>query len=507
MPETNRIEYKAQLTKEVDLEKEVVAFLNYHEGGLVYIGIDKNGNTVGVVDPDGDMLKIKDRIKNNIAPSAMGLFDVVTEEKDGQPIIKIIVASGSEKPYFKKKYGMTEKGSFLRVGTAAEPMPQAMIDKLFASRTRNSIGKIKSHRQDLNFEQLSIYYQEKGKTLNRQFKTNLELLTEDGGHNYAAYLLADVNNISIKVAKYKGLNRVELIENNEYGYCSLIKATKSVLDKVEVENTTFATITSKERIEERLWNPVALREAILNAFVHNDYTREVPPKFEIFNDRIEITSAGALPEGLSQEDFFEGVSIPRNKELMRVFKDLELVEQLGSGVPRILQSYGKECFKFMDNFTRMVFPSSGKVTPKVDDSANWGKLQEEFHALRNANDSNKYRPMEWLQANIRPLLTGLQESFRITSGKLQDNFGKGFGEITQSSQGDISTKHSYKKLPNSFLVLVILALDGNITAEEVSALIGISERSVFANMDKLKNANLIERVGGRKEGYWRITDQ
>ena len=110
---------------------------------------------------------------------------------------------------------------------------------------------------------------------------------------------------------------------------------------------------------------MALREAILNAFVHNDYTREVPPKFEIFDDRIEITSAGALPEGLSQDNFFEGVSIPRNKELMRVYKDLELVEQLGSGIPRILQHYGKECFRFMDSFTRMIFTSSEKVTEQV----------------------------------------------------------------------------------------------------------------------------------------------
>ena len=105
MTETNRIEYKTQLTKDLDLEKEVVAFLNYHEGGLVYIGVDKNGKTLGVADPDADMLKIKDRIKNNISPSAMGLFDVVGEEKNGKTIIKIIVASGSEKPYFKKKYG------------------------------------------------------------------------------------------------------------------------------------------------------------------------------------------------------------------------------------------------------------------------------------------------------------------------------------------------------------------------------------------------------------------
>ena len=130
----------------------MIAFLNYHEGGLVYIGVDKEGVTQGVNDPDGDMLKIKDRIKNNIVPSDLALYDVVSEKKDGKTIIKIIVASGSEKPYYKKRYGMTEKGCYMRVGTSAEPMPQKNIEALFASRTRNSIGKIKANRQDLNFE-------------------------------------------------------------------------------------------------------------------------------------------------------------------------------------------------------------------------------------------------------------------------------------------------------------------------------------------------------------------
>jgi ATP-dependent DNA helicase RecG len=300
MSETNRIEYKQELNSDVDIEKEVIAFLNYHEGGIIYIGIDKQGKVVGVSDIDSDMLKIKDRIKNNISPSAMGLFDVVAENKEGKELIKIIVAGGTEKPYFKKKFGMTEKGCFIRIGTAAEPVPQAMIDKLFASRTRNSLGKIRSNRQDLTFEQLKIYYEEKGLNLTKYFKQNLELLTEENKLNYAAYLLADENGTSIKVAKYAGTDRVDLIENNEYGYCSLIKATKRVIDKLELENKTISKITYKERIDTRLWNAVALREAIINAIIHNDYTREIPPKFEIFSDRLEITSYGGLFEGMTQ---------------------------------------------------------------------------------------------------------------------------------------------------------------------------------------------------------------
>ena len=336
MPETNRIEYKRELTAKVDIEKEVIAFLNYPEGGVVYIGITNDAMVVGVQDVDGDMLKIKDRIKHNIQPSCLGLFDVVAEQKEGKDIIKIIVASGYEKPYFKRKYGMSEKGCFVRLGTAVEPMPQKQIDTLYASRTRNSISKIIAPRQDLHFEQLRIYYQEQNKPLNKQFKTNLEIIITDSQFNYVGYLLADTNNTSIKVAKYKAKNRIDLVESNEYGYNSLVKACKNVLGKIELENKTATEITSKNRKETRLWHPIAIKEAIINAFVHNDFTKEAPPKFELFEDRIEITSSGGLPSGLSQTEFFEGFSIPRNKELIRVFKDLNLVEQLGSGIPRII---------------------------------------------------------------------------------------------------------------------------------------------------------------------------
>lgn len=329
--ETNRIEYKQELTD--DLEKEAVAFLNYPEGGVLYIGIEKTGTAIGVIDIDSDMLKIKDRLKNNITPSCMGLFDIATENIDSRDVIKITFASGPEKPYYIKKLGMSEKGTFIRVGTAAEPMPVKMIESLFAKRIRNSIGKIKSPNQNLTFEQLKIYYEGANKALNQQFTSNLELLSEEGQYNYVAYLLADLNGMSIKVAKYEGVDRVDLMENNEYGYCSLVKATKQVLDKINVENKTLARITPKEREEKRLWNSVALREAVINAIVHNDYTSEIPPKFEFFDDRIEITSFGSLPQGMTEKEFFEGYSVPRNKELMRVFRDLDLVEHLGSGIP------------------------------------------------------------------------------------------------------------------------------------------------------------------------------
>lgn len=100
MPETNRVEYKEKLTKDLDLEREVIAFLNYLEGGFIYIGIDKYGEILGLDDIDGDMLKIKERIKNNISSSAMGLFDVVAEESDGT-LLRLLLLMAVKIPILK----------------------------------------------------------------------------------------------------------------------------------------------------------------------------------------------------------------------------------------------------------------------------------------------------------------------------------------------------------------------------------------------------------------------
>lgn len=136
-----------------------------------------------------------------------------------------------------------------------------------------------------------------------------------------------------------------------------------------------------------------MREAVINAIVHNDYTSEVPPKFEFFDDRIEITSFGSLPQGMTEKEFFEGYSVPRNKELMRVFRDLDLVEHLGSGIPRILRSYGKECFLFTDNFLRMTFPATEQVKELIrvlDKEMDRQEIQEKLGLSHRENFRANY---------------------------------------------------------------------------------------------------------------------
>ncbi len=352
--ENNRTEFKKELNDK--LEKEIVAFLNNKEGGTLYIGVDDDGKPVGVSEMDSTQLKIADRIKNNILPTTLGLFDIVTDVIENIPVIKILISSGLEKPYYIKKLGMSPNGCFVRMGASSQPMPTTMIDNLYSKRIHNTLRNIISPRQDLTFAQLKIYYQERGMELNEKFANSLELLTPDGKYNYVAYLLADENGVSIKVAKYAGKDKVDLVENEEYGYCSLIKATYQVLEKLKIENITRTKVTNTQRTEKNLVAPIPMREAVINTIVHSDFTREIPPVFEIFSDRMIFTSYGGLIPGQSEEDFFSCSSMPRNRELMRVFKDVGLVEQLGSGMSRILKVYDRSIFQISEHFIKVEIP-------------------------------------------------------------------------------------------------------------------------------------------------------
>ena len=351
--ETNRIENKEKLND--DFEQEVIAFLNYKEGGIIYVGINKNGQVVGVENIDLTQLQIKDRIKNNIQPSTLGLFDVTVETIENKEVIKVIISSGTEKPYYLRKKGRTPEGCYIRIGSSKERMTERMIEEMFSRRIKNSLKEIDSPRQDLTFRQLKIHYEGNGMILNDNFAKNLNLLTDEGKYNYNAYLLADENDISIKLVKYLGTSKMELIENQEYGYCCLITATQRILDRLTAENTVYAKIEYNGRKEVEMIDSKALKEAVINAMVHSDYTLSTTPIVELYSDRIEITSGGGLPQGLSQEEFLEGVTAPRNKELIRVFKDVDLIENIGSGVLRILDAYDKSCFKFMEHFLRVSF--------------------------------------------------------------------------------------------------------------------------------------------------------
>jgi predicted HTH transcriptional regulator len=236
------------------------------------------------------------------------------------------------------------------------------------------------------------------------------LRQSNGDYNYAAYLLADENGVSIKVAAYAGTDKVELLETREYGNRCLITATHRILDRLDSENRTFAKITAKNRLEKERVNSIALKEAVINAIVHNDYTKGVP-LVEIFTNRIVVTSCGGLVADLSEEDFFKCRSMPRNRELMRVFRDMELAEQIGSGMSRILNAYDRPAFELSPSFTVVTFPFEEAFISQYD-MIN-GMINGKINIILNIL---KYNPT----ATIPDLIEATGKSQRTISRELRE---------------------------------------------------------------------------------------
>ena len=85
----------------------------------------------------------------------------------------------------------------------------------------------------------------------------------------------------------------------------------------------------------------------------------------MFNDRLDILSHGGLPSGMTKEQFFDGISKPRNATLMRIFLNMGLTEHTGHGIPTIVEKYGKDVFEIESNYIRCTIPFEQEVIDKI----------------------------------------------------------------------------------------------------------------------------------------------
>ncbi|MCL2522168.1 MAG: putative DNA binding domain-containing protein [Erysipelotrichales bacterium] len=451
LQETDIREYKSQMTD--DIEKSVVAFLNT-KGGELWLGVDADGIACGLTNYDKEALAFIDRIKNNIYPSALGLFTVTPKLGDNNKEYLVIkIASGYEKPFYIRKYGMTPKGCYARIGTQNSQMSQDIIDVMYARRISRTLQTVISPRQNLSFQQLKIFYQEKGHNANSDyFLKNLDLFTEDGKYNYAAYLMSDNNSTFMRVVKYAGKDKTVILNKQELGSCCLIKSAYNMLNCLNMYNETAIEITYPNRIETRLVDHTALREATLNSILHNDYINGAFPVVEFYSDRVEITSTGGLPSGLTEKEFFAGRSLPRNREIMRVFVDMELGEHLGSGMQRIMSIYKEDDFVISPNFVTAVFKYDERVL----------KLLSRDKTV-NESSTNYQRTTNELSTILARLNKTQKRILELISG-------------------------------NEFIKIAVLAAD-----------LGISTRAIDKNVKQLKDKGLLKRIGDAKNGYYKVT--
>ena len=349
--ETEHIEFKKSTGELKEGVISIASMLNKHGSCELYFGVKNDGEPIGQQIGNDTLREISQAIANFIKPQ---IIPSISFELVGQNNIIKVSASGSERPY--SAYG---KYYLRSADEDREISPSLLREMMFSGNS--ALVSIESHNQNLTFAQLRLLYLEKGLTLHDEtFKDNLNLLTQSGKYNLMANILADNNSFSIKVAKFKGTDKTELITRNEYGYKCLLVAIKQVLDYAEAINETTVKIAGGLRKETKLFDKDVFREAWLNACLHNRWTKQTPPAVYFFSDRIEIVSIGGLPEDYSLEDFYAGRSRPVNLELQQIMVQLDYIEQTGHGVPLIVSKYGRKVFDITENFITVTIPLANK---------------------------------------------------------------------------------------------------------------------------------------------------
>lgn len=348
--EDEKQEFKTSLS---ELDKGIdslAAMLNKHCKGTIYFGVDNSGEVVGLKDQLGEepIKKVSSRIQEILKPTIIP--EVAFDFIDNKRIIKLS-AQGNNRPY-------SSRGKYLiRVGSENKKIDPDLLGDLFYASEKASIENLESMNQDLKFNELKQMYVNEGLTINdKKFEENLHLKI-NGKYNYLANLLADENDISIKVVRFSGIDKLHMVSRNEYGFKCLFIAMKQASDYISSINETRVDIESSlERKEIHLFDEHVFDEAWTNACLHNKWIRNVPPAIYIFDNRIEIISTGGLPFDYSKESFYAGVSRPVNPSLERIMGQLNLIEQTGHGNLAIIAKYGKKAFNIGDNYINVTIP-------------------------------------------------------------------------------------------------------------------------------------------------------
>lgn len=199
----------------------------------------------------------------------------------------------------------------------------------------------------------------------KSFETNLNLRNEAGEYNLLAELLSDKNNIPFIFVKFQGQSKASISERSGYGYGCILTTYGNIKNRLQAENICISDTKVRPRKDTYLFDFDCVNEAILNALVHNDWTI-TEPQISMFNDRLDILSHGGLPNGMTKEQFFDGISRPRNATLMRIFLNMGLTEHSGHGIPTIVEKYGKDVFDIESNYIRCTIPFNQEVIDQID---------------------------------------------------------------------------------------------------------------------------------------------
>lgn len=314
--ESKILEFKEKLPNGSGIAKSIIAFSNI-AGGKLIIGVDDKGNSVGVYD---DIFELQDKISSIISDNCYPniIPNIYTQNIEGKIILVIEVFRGNLLPYYLKAQGRTE-GVYIRIGATNRKASIENVIELERQRSNITFDEeinLNHKINDLDLKELEIEFEKLGKSLNDKKLLSLKLAKEANKQLYATngllILLGLLENVTCKCSRFKGKNMAVFLDKKEYEgnlFKQIERAEKFIKNYISL-NVEIKGLQRKETYE---IPEVAIREAIVNAYVHRDYSnfgRDI--KVGVYDDRIEIVSPGGFPNGITADEIFSGRSEVRN---------------------------------------------------------------------------------------------------------------------------------------------------------------------------------------------------
>lgn len=361
--ENEKIEFKSQFAEEI--YKEVIAFANT-DGGTVYVGIDNDGNVVGLSNVDKEYTRITNGIRDAIMPDvAMYVKFTIQENK----VVRISVSEGSNKPYYLRAKGIKSSGVFVRQGTSSVPASVEQIRQMIKESDGDIFEELRSLEQELTFYSAAKAFDQYGVEFNENKYRALGIThPQDDIYTNLALILSDQCPYTTKIAVFTDETCTVFRDSKEFGG-SVFKQFEDTVNYLALCNKTSSVIKGIVRTDKQDYPEEALREALLNAIVHRDYGFSGSIIINVNDKKIEFISIGGLLPGLSTDDIRIGISQPRNKKLAEIFHRLRLIESYGTGIRRIYKLY-ENCsvqptITVTSNAFKIVLPNMNEVPDPV----------------------------------------------------------------------------------------------------------------------------------------------
>lgn len=347
--EGKTLEFKENCYTLKKIIRTAVAFANT-AGGTIVVGVKNNRDVVGVEDP----LKDEERLSSAFADSVSPLLipDITIKSFRDRSVI-IVKVFHSLAPYYVKAEG-PEEGVYIRLGSTNRKADLETIENIKRGVRNLSYDELPCpdlNSEAIDFRVASELFQKGPRIIDNSALKTLGILVEHGkaavptiggvllfGYHRKQYFPDAV----IRCARFDGLSSTRFIDQldiDEY----LPQAVESTMSFIR-KNTRIGLDINGIKSEETPEYPLAaVREAVVNALVHTDYSiTGANIRVAIFDDRIEISNPGCLPFGQTLESAMAGTSKLRNRVIGRVFKELKLIEQWGTGIKRIITACAKQ---------------------------------------------------------------------------------------------------------------------------------------------------------------------